>query len=51
MKKSEAYHLAQIAVLNTATITPENKLEILKVLFDAEELAIYTEEKEVEADA
>lgn len=43
MKKSEAYHLAQIAVLCAATITHENKLKILKVLFDDEQLALYSE--------
>lgn len=36
MKKSEIYHLAQIAVLNAATIAPENKLEILRELMAKE---------------
>ena len=55
MKKSEIYHLAQIAVLCAATIAHENKLKILRVLLDDEQLAIFSEEraakKEVENDA
>lgn len=43
MKKSEIYHLAQMAVLNTATISPENKLEIIKELMEGESLALYSE--------
>lgn len=46
MKKSEIYHLAQIAVLNAATIAPETKIEVLRVLIDDESLATYTEEQE-----
>ncbi len=46
MKKSEIYHLAQIAVINTATIAPESKLEILDVLMNDEKVAIYFEEQE-----
>lgn len=48
MKKSEIYHLAQIAVIGTATISPESKLEILSVLMADEELALYCEEQEAE---
>lgn len=47
MKKSEIYHLAQVAVVNSATIAPENKLEILRELIDAEELARFCESQEV----
>ena len=47
MKKSEAYNLAQIAVITTSTISPENKLEILRVLIAEENLALYCEEQEV----
>ena len=43
MKKSEAYHLAQIAVVNSPSITPEGKIEVLRVLIDSEELALYSE--------
>ena len=46
MKKSEIYHLAQVAVLNTATIAPENKLEIIKELMEGESLALYSESLE-----
>lgn len=46
MKKSEIYHLAQIAVINTATIAPESKLEILDVLMGEEKLALCLEEHE-----
>ena len=46
MKKSEAYHLAQIAVLNSPCIAPERKLEIFRVLMESEDLAIYCEKKE-----
>lgn len=48
MKKSEAYKLAQIAVVSTATIAPESKLEILRVLIADENLAVYCEEREAE---
>jgi hypothetical protein len=52
VKKSEIYHLAQIAVINTATIAPESKLEILDVLMNDEKVALFcegqgTEETEV----
>jgi hypothetical protein len=46
MKKSEIYHLAQIAVVNSPCIAPENKLEIIRVLFADESLAKYGEERE-----
>ena len=44
MKKSEIYHIAQIAVLNTPTISPENKIAILQQLIDDERFALYTEQ-------
>ena len=46
MKKSELYQMAQFAVVNTPSISPENKLEILKELFDKEELFTYCEKTE-----
>jgi len=46
MKKSDAYKLAQIAVISTATIAPENKLAILSILINDEKLALYCEEQE-----
>lgn len=36
MKKSEQYHLAQIAVINCPAISPERKLEILSTLMQDE---------------
>lgn len=45
MKKSEAYHLAQVAVSLSPCITPENKLKVLRVLMEDEDIAIFTEKK------
>ncbi len=45
MKKSEAYHLAQIAVVQSPSISPENKLEILEILRLQEHLEKYCEEQ------
>jgi hypothetical protein len=45
MKRSEVYHMAQIAVVNSPCISPENKLEVLKVLMGDEDVAIYMEEQ------
>ena len=46
MKKSELYHLAQIAVVQSPNISPENKMAILKLLFEDESLELYRESKE-----
>lgn len=46
MKRSEAYQLAQLAGLLANTIAPENKLEVLKTLMEAETLALFAEEQE-----
>lgn len=43
MKKSTAYHMAQLAVLADELISAEEKLEILRVLQEAEGVAQYTE--------
>ncbi len=43
MKKSESYHLAQIAVVNSPNISPENKLEILRHLIEGEDSALFWE--------
>lgn len=48
MKKSEIYHLAQIAVVTANCITPENKLIILDELLAAEHLAQFVEKREEE---
>ena len=45
MKKSEVYHAASIAVLSS-DLENEKVLEILKVLIDAENVALLLEEGE-----
>ena len=47
MKRSEAYHLAQIAVVQSPSISPENKLEILRILSVQEHFERYCEEEKV----
>ena len=49
MKKSEAYNLAQIAVIKSQCISPENKVEILRVLIEDEDLAKFTEKQQAKA--
>lgn len=49
MKKSEVYHLTQIAVVQSPNISPENKLEILKILIDQENLALFCEKEKANA--
>lgn len=49
MKKSEAYNLAQVAVILSPAITPENKLEILRILFEEEKLALFSEKVKEQA--
>lgn len=46
MKKSEIYHLAQIAVINSQCIAPEAKIAILRELIEREALEIFCEEQE-----
>jgi hypothetical protein len=46
MKKSEIYHLAQIAVINSPSISPERKIEVMRVLLEDEQLALFCEEQE-----
>lgn len=48
MKKSEIYHLAQITVVNAPLISPERKLEMLRILMNDEDVALYSERKEAE---
>lgn len=48
MKKSEAYHLAQIAVVATPAISVESKIEVLRVLLENEDLALFCEKREAE---
>lgn len=49
MKKSQAFYLAQLAVLRDASITFAEKLEILRVLADAEDLEKYREKQKEKA--
>ena len=51
MKKSEAMHLAQIAVINAASISPEAKVDILWYLMDDERVAAFCEQQEAAKEA
>lgn len=46
MKKSEMYRLAQCCIVNSLSLSAEKKLEILRVLMEDEDLALYCEEQE-----
>lgn len=46
MKKSEIYHLAQIAVINSPSISPEGKIEVIQILLEDERVALYVEGQE-----
>lgn len=46
MKESEAYQLAEMAVVNSPCLSAQDKLAVLRVLFDKEDLALYIERKE-----
>lgn len=46
MKKSELYYLAQQAVLTATGLNNSRKLEILRELMGAEDLALFREKKE-----
>ena len=46
MKKSEIYHLAQIAVINSPSISPESKIEVMRILLEDENLALFVEDRE-----
>lgn len=49
MKKSQIYNWAQCAVLEANNLTTPTKLEMLRELMNAEDLALYTE-KEAETE-
>lgn len=49
MKKSAAYNLAQIAVIQSPCISPENKLEIIRILMSDESLEAFVEEQNEKA--
>ena len=44
MKKSECFRQAQIAVVNSTTLAPTDKLEILKALMEEERIQAVCEE-------
>ena len=46
MKKSEIYKAVQCAVINHAPFTAHEKLEILRELMAAEDIAIWSEKHE-----
>lgn len=46
MKKSFAYYMAQMSVLADDLIDARDKLEIIRILQDAESVAKYTEKTE-----
>lgn len=46
MKKSEFYRSAQIAVINSRNLPVETKIEVLRILFEDEDLALYQEKQE-----
>ena len=48
MKKSELYHIAMMAVMQSPSISPESKIEVLKVLIDDESLELYREKQKEE---
>jgi hypothetical protein len=45
-KKSKMYNWAQCAVLETTNLTTPTKLEILRLLMQDEDVALFTEEQE-----
>jgi hypothetical protein len=48
MKKSQAFKMAQLAVLANERISAYDKLEVLKVLMDEEHIALICEKDEEE---
>ena len=45
MKKSDCLRIAQVAVIRNQSIEAEDKLEILRVLMDKENIELLLEEK------
>ena len=50
MKKSEALHMAQLAILSDKDISFEETLEVLAVLMEEEKWAKHTESQQVKND-
>ena len=48
MKKSTAFHTAQLAVLADDLIPADEKLEILRFLMESEDIALYSEKTAAE---
>ena len=48
MKKSEMYKVAMMAVVASASISPDVKIEITKELMEREDLELWKEKKEAE---
>lgn len=48
MKKSMAYKTAQFAVLRYDGLCDSSKLEVLRVLMEREDMALFSEKHEVE---
>lgn len=45
MKKSELYHLAQVAVVQSPQISPEKKVAVMKLLIDQEKFELFCENR------
>lgn len=48
MKKSEIYRLAQCCIVSSISLSAEQKLEILRVLMEQEDVALYVEKTDTE---
>lgn len=46
MKESDAYKILQKLLLNATGICTEDKIDIMRLLFEQEDLALYREEHE-----
>ena len=51
MKESVAYKFAQCSVLNDNTMTDDEKLVVLRILMDRENMALFREKEEVQENA
>lgn len=49
-KESEIYKRLQVLVVNTPVFETEDKLQILRLLFEQEDLALYSESREERVD-
>jgi hypothetical protein len=51
MKESVAYKIAQCSVLNDHTLKDHEKLTVLRVLMEREDLALFVEKEEAKENA